>query len=357
MSNAMKMLKALLLAMTLGIAAAAARPAARPAQPAKPAVEPVSLPVEAVFRDMAEAYRGEPTADRITVALREPGRTAQQGTIVVKIALENPPPAHTRAHTPAPTPAPTPTPGPTEPEAPGINEPGVEPPAQPTDPAEVPAPVLIAAVELGQLRLYIHGRELTAAMTSNPTCYFQTTLTPPTTPDGEPAPTETVEPLLVALARVIGPVPALPLALAEFAPGGALPVLTPYTPDITWTSATTRINTPGDAITLTGQGRHGPAKLLVDSKTLRPISLTATISARETVLELTLSAREPDDPRAWGIDTAGRVRVDSITKLGKRLEKPVPAPAEVPVETPAAPPAEPPADPAPQPPAPPAGSP
>jgi hypothetical protein len=353
----MKMLKALLLAMTLGIAAAAARPAARPAQPAKPAVEPVSLPVEAVFRDMAEAYRGEPTADRITVALREPGRTAQQGTIVVKIALENPPPAHTRAHTPAPTPAPTPTPGPTEPEAPGINEPGVEPPAQPTDPAEVPAPVLIAAVELGQLRLYIHGRELTAAMTSNPTCYFQTTLTPPTTPDGEPAPTETVEPLLVALARVIGPVPALPLALAEFAPGGALPVLTPYTPDITWTSATTRINTPGDAITLTGQGRHGPAKLLVDSKTLRPISLTATISARETVLELTLSAREPDDPRAWGIDTAGRVRVDSITKLGKRLEKPVPAPAEVPVETPAAPPAEPPADPAPQPPAPPAGSP
>ncbi|MFN7396562.1 MAG: hypothetical protein ACK5UW_06405 [bacterium] len=352
MSNAMKMLKALLLAMTLGIAAAAAH-----AQPAKPAVEPVSLPVEAVFRDMAEAYRGEPTADRITVALREPGRTAQQGTIVVKIALENPPPAHTRAHTPAPTPAPTPTPGPTEPEAPGINEPGVEPPAQPTDPAEVPAPVLIAAVELGQLRLYIHGRELTAAMTSNPTCYFQTTLTPPTTPDGEPAPTETVEPLLVALARVIGPVPALPLALAEFAPGGALPVLTPYTPDITWTSATTRINTPGDAITLTGQGRHGPAKLLVDSKTLRPISLTATISARETVLELTLSAREPDDPRAWGIDTAGRVRVDSITKLGKRLEKPVPAPAEVPVETPAAPPAEPPADPAPQPPAPPAGSP
>lgn len=349
----MKMLKALLLAMTLGIAAAAARPAAGPAQPAKPAVEPVSLPVEAVFRDMAEAYRGEPTADRITVALREPGRTAQQGTIVVKIAHDPPPPAHTRA----PTPAPTHTPGPTEPEAPGINEPGVEPPAQPTDPAEVPAPVLIAAVELGQLRLYIHGRELTAAMTSNPTCYFQTTLTPPTTPDGEPAPTETVEPLLVALARVIGPVPALPLALAEFAPGGALPVLTPYTPDITWTSATTRINTPGDAITLTGQGRHGPAKLLVDSKTLRPISLTATISARETVLELTLSAREPDDPRAWGIDTAGRVRVDSITKLGKRLEKPVPAPAEVPVETPAAPPAEPPADPAPQPPAPPAGSP
>jgi hypothetical protein len=341
----MKMLKALLLAMTLGIAAAAGRPAAQPAQPAKPAVEPVSLPVEAVFRDMAEAYRGEPTADRITVALREPGRTAQQGAIVVKIAHENPPPAH--------TPAPTST----QPGAPGTNEPGVEPPAQPAEPAEVPAPVLIAAVELGQLRLYIHGRELTAAMTSNPTCYFQTTLTPPPTPDGEPAPTGTVEPLLAALARVIGPVPALPLALAEFAPGGALPVLTPYTPDITWTSATTRINTPGDPITLTGQGRHGPAKLLVDSKTLRPISLTAMISARETVLELTLSAREPDDPRGWGIDTAGRVRVDSITKLGKRLEKPVPAPAEVPAETPAAPPAEPPADPAPQAPAPPAGSP
>jgi hypothetical protein len=154
----MKMRKALLLAMTLGIAAAAGRPAAQPTQPAKPAVEPVSLPVEAVFRDMADAYRGEPTADRITVALREPGRTAQQGAIVVKIAYENPPPAH------------TPTTGPTQPEAPGINEPGVEPPAQPAEPAEVPAPVLIAAVELGQLRLYIHGRELTAAMTSNPTC-------------------------------------------------------------------------------------------------------------------------------------------------------------------------------------------
>jgi hypothetical protein len=151
---------------------------------------------------MADAYRGEPTADRITVALREPGRTAQQGTIVVKIAHENPPPAH--------TPAPTST----QPEAPGINKHGVEPPAQPAEPAEVPAPVLIAAVELGQFRLYIHGRELTAAMTSNPTCYFQTTLTPPPTPDGEPAPTETVEPLLAALARVIGPVPALPLALA-----------------------------------------------------------------------------------------------------------------------------------------------
>lgn len=286
-------------------ARASAQSITAPGTPAARAVpEDVSLPVDAMFRDMRAVYAKDATADKIAVTVRERDRMPQTAVLTVRQGWVT---AREEAR-PAPDPAAAPGAAP----ASG----GASTSPSPASAASVERRVRVISIDAGDLRLHVQGRTLTVTLASNPTTYVVTDIE-----DG---------PITPQLTKVIGPLPLLPLIIADWRDGEAFPAIVPQVdrPGSGWLKATTRLEPAGSPITLLGSTPFGPMSMQVDGKTFRPMQALAAVSPapRATVMELELTPREPGDPSKWGVSLDGRTRVSAISQLARRIE-PAKAPA------------------------------
>ena len=304
---------ALMLAVTaglLGVAASSVIAQTAPGVPGRAVPEDVSLPIDAVFRDLRAVYSKDATADKIAATVRERDRMPQTAVLTVRqgwvmVREESKPPADA-----APAPS-------------GEGSTPASSPAAPAAPVERRARVI--SIDAGDLRLHVQGRTLTVTLASNPTTYFTTEVE-----DG---------PITPQLTKVIGPLPLVPLILADWRDGEAFPPIVPQVdrPGTNWFKAATRLDPPGSPIALLGSTPFGPMSMQVDGKTFRPTQALVSVSPapRSTVMELELTSREPGDPSKWAPSLDGRTRVSAISQLARRIEppKPLTSPEGTPAES------------------------
>lgn len=290
---------ALMLAVTaglLGVAASSVIAQTAPGVPGRAVPEDVSLPIDAVFRDLRAVYSKDATADKIAVTVRERDRMPQTAVLVVRQGWAM---VREEAKAPADT-APAPT---------GEGSTAASSPAEPVE-----RRTRAISIDAGDLRLHVLGRTLTVTLASNPTTYFTTEVE-----DG---------PITPQLTKVIGPLPLVPLILADWRDGEAFPAIVPQIdrPGTNWFKAVTRLDPPGSPIALLGSTPFGPMSMQVDGKTFRATQALVSVSPapRSTVMELELTSREPGDPSKWAPSLDGRTRVSAISQLARRIEPPKP---------------------------------
>ncbi|HYD01251.1 MAG TPA: hypothetical protein VEB22_08500 [Phycisphaerales bacterium] len=264
-------------------------------QPNGPKLEqPVPLPKGALIREVRDAVRQGPIAERLTVEVRHPEKSTERANITLRIA------------------------------------PGA---ARDFHDAQV-------AIDAGQLRVHARGGtveqpgELIAVASSNPTVYYRVPL--------QGAPT------LAALSAALLPLPLPTLTIYFARDDETLSEPTPLTRGISWGDASLLPSDPSAPVTLTGTVLLRPdaaAAMLFefqqDRRRFR--SLTAPVSSGgkdRRVLTVTAAWIDPGDPKTWTIDTAGRTRVETLAALGTKIEpkKPEePAKPEAPKPDPAKP--------------------
>ncbi|HZW07062.1 MAG TPA: hypothetical protein VFF65_08050 [Phycisphaerales bacterium] len=261
--------------MTLAVALIAASLSS--GQPNGPKLDPpIPLPKGALFREVRDAARQGPIAERLTVEVRHPEKSTERANITLRIA------------------------------------PGT---ARDAHDAQV-------AIEAGQLRIHARGGtveqpgELIAVASSNPTAYYCAAL------DGPPT--------ITALSAALLPLPLPTLAIYFARDDETLSDPTPLTRGISWGDAALLPNDPLAPLTLAGTVPSRPetaAAMLFefqqDRRRFR--SLTAPVSSGgkdRRVLTITAAWIEPGDPKTWAIDTAGRTRVETLAALGVRIDPP-----------------------------------
>jgi hypothetical protein len=155
-------------------------------------------------------------------------------------------------------------------------------------------------LDFGGLRVLVAGGELTAVNPAVPGRYYQTKLPGPLTPR--------------SLAKLLPPTPVPELALACSDPA-SFGELTPYTPRVTWTSAT--IDAGARNGVLIGSSEAGPIVMTANATSGRLSKIVAAIKSPggETTLDLTITPAEAGSPASWVIPTEGRERVKSLADL------------------------------------------
>ncbi len=228
--------------------------------PQSPKPEP--LPVDVALEACTAAYSRRPCADEMTIKFKAPGSEQRSDRFVVRL------------------------------------EPGDTPRSGPRR----------MFLDLGQLKIYAERGTFTAINAAAPGKYAQKEFTPPLTP--------------AVLASFMPPVPLPQLALAGDDLKG-LKALTPYTPDVTWTSADPDPSAKPQTIIIQGSGQACSATLTTSADTGRMVKLAATIRGRsgDSTLELTCHAVDPGDPASWAIKTEGRERVATVADLKPTLPK------------------------------------
>jgi hypothetical protein len=223
--------------------------------------KPDPLPVDVALEAAMDAYSRKPCADEMTVKFRGPGAEQRSDRFVIRL------------------------------------EPGETPRSGPRR----------MFLDLGQLKIFADHGTLTAINASAPGKYVQKEYKEPLTP--------------ATLAAFMPPVPLPQLALAENDLKHARS-LTPYTPDVGWTSIEADTAAKPPTALIQGSGPSCSSALTLNADTGRLLKLTATIHGRagDSTLEMTSHPVDPGEPASWAIKTDGRERVESVADL-----KPTPA--------------------------------
>lgn len=219
--------------------------------------QPIELDPALVLQELYAAYRAGPVADEVLVTIRAGGQERQE-TIRVSLQARR-----------------------------------IQPPTEPR-----------FLLDLGRLRLSaIPGLAVAAQPSDSTTCVAWPF-------EGDPTPDD--------LARVLPPLPLPQLAIA-FGRDDALASPTPYTPGVTWTSASATDAGAHPTSTLVGHSAAGPITMTMDARTGRLRELVAELASdpQPVTIELACRAIDPGDPGAWPIDPAGRERLASLADLGR----------------------------------------
>jgi hypothetical protein len=224
-----------------------------PGAPTAAKQEPTPIPVEAALADIKAAYAGI-TAEEITVKIKTPQGSERTDRMTVRL-----------------------------------------------DGGADGRPRRLM-LEMGTLRIALADGHLVAANTSAPSkCYKR----------------DYAGPLNAEVVRAV--LPPLPLPELDLL-GEGLAVLrnpTPYTPGVSWTSATAMPSARPPTMTLAGSFPSGTVSLTAMVNSARLVRLTGVIKARdgETTLDLAFRPVEPGDPATWTVGTEGCEAVGSLAEL------------------------------------------
>jgi hypothetical protein len=241
-------------------------PTPTPAAPApKPAGPPAPNPVDAIL-ELQSAYRNSSSCERVQFEVHYPAPAPATGTRIARSTISiqlSGPPAGSNPDTPE------------------------------ADPA--------IALELGVLRIFASGGQLTAIHSRDPSTYFQAPIaTNPTSKD---------------LGDVLPPVLVPELDLKTAAAASPVNAFWPYATDITWQSVEVDPKHPAKR-TIRGQCAGGTVVLVAQNNRLR--SLSIDLPAKKTSLALAFSPFGPCEPAKSAIDISRRQRVDAMDELRPR---------------------------------------
>ncbi|MGQ0627919.1 MAG: hypothetical protein ACT4PL_07440 [Phycisphaerales bacterium] len=251
-----------MIATTLGLLMLAAQP---PIARAAAAREPVEVDPSVVIKDILRAYRASPTADRITIAFRDPGRPVRKEEVTLRL---NPLPVV-----------------------------GGSPIGRDFQ----------CLAEAGPLRIYAENGYLVVVHTARPETFYRNDFEPPLTLDK-----------LDAALRPF-PFPQLALAAGSGEPGARVD-LTAYARATTWSAARVIEDSERPQASAEGRSESGPVVLISDVKSGRLRKVVLTLESRGMVIDLTMAAEPAGDPARWAPSLVGRRYVGTIAELLKPEE-------------------------------------
>ena len=217
---------------------------------AQPVTEPV--PVDAVLEAAAEAYRQAPTAERVTLTVREGGRERTEG-LVLRLA----------------------------PAKPGSSRAG------------------LLGLELGKFRVWVGDGRLVVAHADVHDAVVVL-----------PAESRSVGDVLEAA------LPSLLLPeLAALDGGLRNGELGPMVPEVAWDSAEVTTLADRGTLAAVGVTDRGGAELVLDVETGRIVSFAAPLVDSDARIEVRCRPIEPGDPESWRIETAGLAKVATVREL------------------------------------------
>ncbi len=256
--------------------ARAGKPSAQPASPPPSSTAPIAVDPAIPIQQLAQAYGTGPTAERLVITLRWPGRPTRDADVLIRLD-----PGTTKGPTPRPE---------------------------------------ALAVEMGVLRLFASAGVLQITTTENPEVFYQAEFDPATPLSPE---------LIDSLAR---PLPLLPLAALRAAGDPKTFTRAPYLPSLAWRDA--RLNPRDGLFTLTAPPpapHHAPASpagdftLTIDDASGRLRTLSGPLVRAEPAataatpdhprFEIACTPVAPGDPARWRVDTKDRRRVATIGDL------------------------------------------
>lgn len=219
---------------------------------------PVDVDPRTALLEIQRAYRAGPTAERMTVSVRQGTRPVSRGELVVRID-----------------------------------------PGRATDNAPAPAR---AAVEAGPLRMTAGEGAVRVIMPANPDTVFERRHGGPLS--------------VMALSSALPPTPLPQLALATAPDERDLDRLVPWVRVERWTSARLHTVSEPAVYRLEGEGPEGTLRLEADGRTGRLRSLVAQVAQGEVVIAIEVAAL-PDAALPAGPEE-DRIVVSALTDLPRR---------------------------------------
>jgi|GEM_PF-2807512 len=217
---------------------------------AQPVTEEV--PVEAALQAAADAYRAAPTAERITLTVRE-GPRERTESFVVRL----------------------------DPAKPGSSRVGS------------------LALEFGKFQAWMGGGQLVVRETGVDDALVVRQVEARSASE--------------ALEDVLPPL-VLP-GLAALGGGLERGDLGPLVPPLVWVWAEVESGAGHDTVTINGTCDAGPEEVVLDAKTGRIASFSVPIAGSDAWLEASCRPVDPGDPASWRIETQGLAKVASLREL------------------------------------------
>lgn len=219
------------------------------------AQQPLSVDPSTVLSEARKAYHTAPTAERITITLKNADRLTRTETILYR------------------------------------SDPGA-----PSTTADD-----VIAMEFGPLRLHAMGGTLSVWHSSHPATLYRATYEQPLTP--------------AKLARLLPPLAAPQLAISSSQPDDDKIDLLPTAPAVHFDKAEGDPKAAHPVWTLTGQGARGAVTMFVDGATGRLQRILSREKNSPISLEMAIDPLNLTPSSTWSVDPTGRRLVSSLAEL------------------------------------------